>query len=258
MTNRTGASIAKLELHAPYHPYITLRVKDKYFNVDAACSNRADKYVHWVTHFHFDHIRSSIAGGADFLLKQGEVITIYAPHDTTPIHDSTCFDLHKDLYNCHSKGKRVLNRVDPYEELSINNSLLKAIPLQHSIMNLGLYIKRKSSDFTALITGDWKGSSSENQSTIIECDPDLLISECRYFEASKYTETEERYHAHFQDLVSIKKELPGTTIALAHVSRTYQHIRPLVKKAKKNGFILAKKVLFYDNASDYEIVEGFY
>lgn len=257
MADRTGTSISKLELHAPYHPYITLRVKDKYFNVDAACSSRADKYVHWITHFHFDHIRSSIAGGADFLLKQGELITIYAPNDKTSINGNTCFDLHEDLYKYHSKGKRVLKRVDPYEELSINNSSLKAIPLKHSIMNLGLYIKRKTSDFTVLITGDWKGSSSENQRTIIDCEPDLLVTECRYFEASKYKETEERYHAHFRDLLKIKKELPDTTIAIAHVSRTYQNIRPLVRKAKKNGFIFAKKVLFYDNAADYEIVEKF-
>ena len=97
----------------------------------------------------------------------------------------------------------------------------------------------------------------ENKSRIIESSPDLLVTECRYFEASKYEETEDRYHVHFQDLLEIQKELPHTTIAIAHVSRTYQDISPLVKKAEKNGFIFARRVLFYEDSSDYEIIEGF-
>lgn len=256
MVDRTGSSIAKLELHAPYHPYISIRIFNRYYNVDAACSSRK-KYVHWVTHFHFDHIRSSIAGGADFLLSQDEVITIHAPLDETSINGNSCFDLHRDLYNFHSKGRRVLNPVVPYQKLFINNSSLTAIPLQHSFMNLALYIEKKEVDFTVLITGDWKGSSSENRSRIIELSPQLLVTECRYFEASKYAETQTRFHAHFRDLCEIKKELPHTTIAIAHVSRTYQDVQPLVEKARKEGFIFAKKVLFYDNAADYEIVEQF-
>lgn len=257
MADRTGKSVAKLELHAPYHPYISIRIYNKYFNVDASCSNRSDKYVHWITHFHFDHIRSSIAGGADFLLHQDEVITIYAPFDQTIINDMTCFDMHRDLYNFHSRGKRVLTPVNPYEKLHINNSVLTAIPLIHSFMNLALYIEKSEVDFTALITGDWKGSLQENKNRIIDVSPDLLVTECRYFEASKYEETEDRYHAHFLDLVEIQKELPHTTIAIAHVSRTYQDIRPLVEKSKKKGFIFARKVLFYENSADYEIIEEF-
>jgi mRNA degradation ribonuclease J1/J2 len=256
MADRTGSSIAKLELHAPYHPYISVRIADKYFNVDAACSNK-DKYVHWVTHFHFDHIRSSIAGGADFLLSQDEVITIYAPFDTTSINGNTSFDLHRDLYNFHSKGKRVLTPVNPYQKLHINNSTLTAIPLQHSFMNLALYIEKKEVDFPVLITGDWKGSSQKNRSSIIELSPQLLVTECRYFEASTYAETQSRFHVHFRDLCEIKKELPDTTIAIAHVSRTYRDVQILAEKARKEGFIFAKKVLFYNNSTDYEIVETF-
>jgi mRNA degradation ribonuclease J1/J2 len=257
MADRTGSSIAKLELHAPYHPYISVRVFNKYFNVDASCSSRSDKYMHWVTHFHFDHIRSSIAGGADFLLHQDEVITIYAPLDHTPINGKSCFELHRDLYNFHSKGKRILTPVTPYQELHINNSTLTAIPLHHSFMNLALYIEKKEVDFTVLITGDWKGSLWENKSRIIELSPDLLVTECRYFEASKYEETEDRFHAHFQDLLEIQRELPHTTIAIAHVSRTYQDIPVLVEKAEKHGFIFARRVLFYEDSADYEIVERF-
>jgi phosphoribosyl 1,2-cyclic phosphodiesterase len=257
MPNRTSSSIAKLELHAPYHPYISIRIQNKYYSVDAACSSRADKYVHWITHFHFDHIRSSIAGGADFLLKQGEVITIFAPLDETPVNGKTCFELHRDLYNFHSKGKRVLNPVIPHQVLYINDSILTAVPLEHSILNLGLYIEKKNADFTTLVTGDWKGSSEENRSRIIELAPHLIVTECRYFEASKYRETEDRFHVHFQDLLEIKKELPDTTIAIAHISRTYREVHPLVEKARKEGFIFARKVLFYDNSADYEIIEEF-
>lgn len=257
MSQRNGNSIARLELHAPYHPYISVRIMNKYYNVDAACSNRADKYIHWVTHFHFDHIRSSIAGGADFLLKQGEKISIFAPHDITSIDGKTCFDLHQKLYHFHSRGKRVLIPVDKNQNIPINNSVLTAIPLEHSFMNLGLYIKKKGTDFTVLITGDWKGSSPINRERIIACNPHLLVTECRYFEASKYEETQNRYHVHFKDLVELKKELPDTTIAIAHVSRTYRDIQFLVGKARKEGFIFAKNVLFYDNSKDYEICERF-
>jgi ribonuclease BN (tRNA processing enzyme) len=257
MVHRNSNSIARLELHAPYHPYISVRIKNKYYNVDAACSNRADKYVHWVTHFHFDHIRSSIAGGADFLLKQGEKIFIFAPFDTTPINGETCFDLHQKLYHFHSKGKRVLIPIEPNQEKPINNSVLTAIPLKHSFMNLGLYIKKKGTDFTVLITGDWKGSSPKNREQIIACNPHLLVTECRYFEASKYDETQNRYHVHFKDLVELKKELPDTTIAIAHVSRTYHDIEFLVGKARREGFIFAKKILFYSNSEDYDIIEKF-
>ena len=257
MADRTGTSIAKLELHAPYHPYISVRILNKYYNIDASCSNRADKYVHWVTHFHFDHIRSSIAGGADFLLKQDELITIYAPLDETPVNGKTCFELHKDLYNFHSKGKRLLKPVEPYQKREINKSILTAIPLEHSIMNLALFIEKKEVDFTVLVTGDWKGSLVENRSSIIELSPDLLVTECRYFEADKYQETEDRFHVHFRDLLEIKKELPHTTIAIAHISRTYCNVQTIVEKARKKGFIFAKKVLFYDNLTDYEIVDEF-
>jgi len=257
MVNRTGNSIAKLELHAPYHPYVSLRILDKYFNVDASCSNRADKFVHWVTHYHFDHIRSSIAGGADFLLEQHEKIIIYAPKDQTPVNGKTCFQLHKDLYNFHSKGKRVLNPVVAGQEISINNSLLTAVALTHSMLNLALYVRKKDTDFTALITGDWKGSSPENRAHIIELSPHLLITECRYFEADKYTETEDRFHVHFQDLLEIKENLPDTTIAISHVSRTYRDTHVITEKAMENGFIFAKKVLFYENSADYEIIEKF-
>ncbi len=257
MVDRTGASVAKLELHAPYHPYISVRISNKYYNVDASCSSRGDKYVHWITHFHFDHIRSSIAGGADFLLKQDEVITIFAPNDPTPVDGRSCFKMHKELYNFHSKGKRVLNKVDPYQRITINNSTLTAIPLEHSLMNLALYIEKKDVDFTALVTGDWKGASPENRSRIIDAAPHLLVTECRYFETDKYEETEERFHVHFRDLLEIKKELPHTTIAIAHVSRTYCDIEPLVEKAQKKGLIFAKKVLFYEDSADYEIVERF-
>ncbi len=255
--DRTGASIAKLELHAPYHPYITVRIQDKYYNVDAACSSRQDKYVHWITHFHFDHIRSSIAGGADFLLRQDEVITIFAPLDKTPINGMTCFELHRELYKFHSKGKRVLSPISPYQKVTINNSVLTPVPLEHSFMNLGLLIEKKDIDFTVLITGDWKGSSSENQGRIAAIAPRLLVTECRYFESEKYRETEERYHVHFRDLVDLKRELPETTIAIAHVSRTYQNIDSLVEKARKEGFIFAKRVLFYENVNDYETIETF-
>ncbi|KYK34167.1 MAG: hypothetical protein AYK19_02690 [Theionarchaea archaeon DG-70-1] len=255
--DRTGTSIAKLELHAPYHPYIRIRILNKYYSVDAGCSNRVDKYVHWITHFHFDHIRSSIAGGADFLLAQDEVITIFAPSDQTPVNGKTCFELHKDLYNFHSKGKRVLTPVNPYQKVRINNSTLTAVPLKHSVMNLALYIEKEEADFTVLITGDWKGSLPENKDCIIDLSPHLLVTECRYFEASKYKETEDRFHVHFRDLCEIQEELPHTTIAIAHVSRTYQDIQPLMEKARKEGFIFAKKVLFYDDSADYEIVEEF-
>lgn len=257
MPDRTGTSIAKLELHAPYHPYISMRIRNKYYNVDASCSNRADKYVHWVTHFHFDHIRSSIAGGADFLLKQDEVITIHAPFDETPLDGRTCFELHEEVYKFHSKGKRILKPVKPHERLNINNSTLTAIPLKHSIMNLALFIEKKETDFTALITGDWKGSLPENRTCIVELSPHLLVTECRYFEADKYRETEDRYHVHFRDLLEIKEELPHTTIAIAHISRTYCDTRSIAEKARKKGFIFAKKILFYENATDYEIIESF-
>jgi mRNA degradation ribonuclease J1/J2 len=257
MADRTGSSVAKLELHAPYHPYISLRIQDKYYSVDAACSNRADKFVHWITHFHFDHIRSSIAGGADYLLEQGEVITIFAPLDITGVDGRSCFKLHEELYKFHSKGKRVLKPVTPYQKIPINSSMLTAIPLEHSFFNLGLFIEKMDTDFTVLITGDWKGSSSENQARIAKLNPHLLVTECRYFEASKYQETEDRFHVHFSDLKKIKKELPDTTIAIAHVSRTYRDIQSMVRKCRKEGFIFAKKVLFYNNFADYEILEEF-
>ncbi len=257
MADRTGISIAKLELHAPYHPYVSIRILNKYYNVDAGCSNRVDKYVHWITHFHFDHIRSSVAGGADFLLSQDEIITIFAPFDQTPVCEKTCFELHQDLYNFHSMGKRVLAPVTPYQELTINDSVLTAVPLKHSVMNLALYIERKDTDFTVLITGDWKGSLQENKELIIDFSPNLLVTECRYFEASKYAETEDRFHVHFRDLLELQKEIPHTTIAIAHVSRTYQDIHPLVEEARENGIIFAKKVLFYEDSADYEIIEGF-
>ena len=257
MANRTGNSIAKLEFHAPYHPYATLRILDKYFNVDASCSNRADKFVHWVTHFHFDHIRSSIAGGADFLLEQHEKITIHAPKDMTPVNGKTSFQLHKDLYRYHSKGKRILNPVEDGQKVPINNSLLTAVALNHSILNLALYIEKKETDFTALITGDWKGSSLENRERIIALSPHLLVTECRYFEPEKYAETEERFHVHFRDLLEIKENLPDTTIVISHISRTYRDAHVIAEKAMKNGFIFAKKILFYENSSDYDIIEKF-
>jgi ribonuclease BN (tRNA processing enzyme) len=135
--------------------------------------------------------------------------------------------------------------------------MLTAIPLEHSFFNLGLFIEKMDTDFTVLITGDWKGSSSENQACIAKLNPHLLVTECRYFEASKYQETEDRFHVHFSDLKKIKKELPDTTIAIAHVSRTYRDIQPMVRKCRKEGFIFAKKVLFYNNFADYEILEEF-
>ena len=135
--------------------------------------------------------------------------------------------------------------------------MLTAIPLEHSFLNLGLFIEKIDTEFTVLITGDWKGSSSENQARIADLSPHLLVTECRYFEDSKYQETEDRFHVHFRDLKQIKKELPDTTIAIAHVSRTYRDVHPLVSKCRKEGFIFAKKVLFYNDFADYEILEEF-
>jgi ribonuclease BN (tRNA processing enzyme) len=124
-------------------------------------------------------------------------------------------------------------------------------------MNLALFIEKKETDFTALITGDWKGSSSENRQRIIDLSPHLLVTECRYFEDDKYRETEERFHVHFRDLLEIKENLPDTTIAISHISRTYRDSHAIMEKSRKNGFIFAKKILFYENSCDYEIIEKF-
>ncbi|MBN1785973.1 MAG: MBL fold metallo-hydrolase [Candidatus Methanofastidiosa archaeon] len=258
MSDKSGGSIAKIEFHAPYHPNVKLRIFDKYFSIDGACSNRFDKYIHWLTHFHFDHIRSSVAGGADFLLKQNENIIIFAPDDRTPISDySTVFDVHKTLYQYHSKGKRLLIPVREGEKIYINNTVVEAVSLKHSVQNNAIFIKNESADFTAMVTGDWLGSDEENREAIISRNPSILISECRYFRDENYDLTCERMHTHVNDLVALSELLPDTVIIPYHISRTFSNLDYIKDIFDKHGFVFGKKILFYEDIKSYEITEAY-
>ena len=258
MQDKTGGSVAKIEFHAPYHPNVLVRILDKYYSIDGACSNRQDKYVHWITHFHFDHIRSSVAGGADFLLKQDEKIFIYAPQDTTPVDESaSVFSLHKRLYAHHTKGKRTLIPVAAGEKVHINDTVLEAVPLLHSVDNFGLFIDNSKADFTVFVTGDWLGSDEENREAIISREPSILISECRYIQEKTYSMTSERMHAHLVDLLELRELLPDTLIIPYHISRTFSNISKLNKIFDANNFVFGKKILFYDDIAQYEVTEQF-
>jgi len=256
MSDRTGGSIAKVEFHAPYHPNVLVRIMDKYYSIDGSCSNRRDKYVHWLTHFHFDHIRSSVAGGADFLLRQDEQITIFAPEDKSPVEDcTTVFDIHNHLYLNHSKGKRVLVPVKPKEKININGTTIEAVPLTHSIQNNAIFINNEQVDFTVMVTGDWLGSDEANREAIVSREPSILISECRYFMDERYDMTSERMHAHINDLLALKEMMPETIIIPYHISRTFSDIRKIKDTFEKHNFVFGKKILFYDDISQYKITE---
>jgi len=258
MRDRSGGSIAKLEFHAPYHPNVTLRIQDKYYSIDGACSNRQDKYVHWLTHFHFDHIRSSVAGGADFLLSQDEKIRIFAPADTTPLDEcATVFEAHSRLYGYHSKGKRVLVPVEAGDKFSINGTVLEAVGLTHSVINNALFIKNKEVDFSVMITGDWLGSDEENREAILSREPSILVSESRYFIDEKYPMTSERMHTHVNDLIELKQLLPDTVVVAYHISRTFSNIGYISSICEKNDIVFGKKILFYDSYDNYDITHRF-
>ncbi len=258
MQDKTGGSVAKVEFHAPYHPNVLVRILDKYYSIDGACSNRHEKYVHWITHFHFDHIRSSVAGGADFLLKQDEKISIYAPHDTTPVDDcSSVFLLHKQLYAHHTQGKRTLIPVAAGDKIKINGTVLEAVPLLHSVENFGLFINNSKADFTVFVTGDWLGSYEENREAILTREPSVLISECRYIQEKTYSMTSERMHAHLIDLLELREFLPDTLIIPYHISRTFSNISMLNKIFDTNNFVFGKKILFYGDITQYEVTEQF-
>ena len=258
MQDRTGGSIARIEFHAPYHPNVLIRLFDTYYSIDGACSNRQDRYIHWITHFHFDHIRSSVAGGADFLLKQDEHITIYAPHDPTPVDEcSSVFDIHRKLYAHHTKGKRVLVPVRPGENTQFNGTTLEAVPLRHSIDNFALFIDNGRADFTVLVTGDWLGSDEENREAIVSREPSILISECRYVNERSYDMTAERMHAHLRDLVELRELLPDTVIIPYHISRTFSNISALNRIFDENNMVFGKKFLFYEDIMQYEVTEPY-
>ncbi|MHC1605123.1 MAG: hypothetical protein ACXQTP_04040 [Candidatus Methanofastidiosia archaeon] len=258
MADKTGGSIGKIEFHAPYHPNVTIRVLDKYYSVDAACSNKSDKYIHWLTHFHFDHIRSSVAGGADFLLKQHEKITIFAPDDSTPVNGETdVFGIHKYLYLYHSKKKRILVPVQNEEKIKINGSIIEAVSLKHSIPNNALFIKNKRADFTVMVTGDWMGSNEENREKIASKEPSILITECRYFTRKQYAMSCERMHTHLEDILELRNLMPETLIIPYHISRTFSNILPIKQKLDKHNLIFGKKILFYDNIKNFDITEAY-
>jgi ribonuclease BN (tRNA processing enzyme) len=258
MTPNTGGSIARVEFHAPYHPNVLVRVLDKYYSIDGACSNRSDKYVHWITHFHFDHIRSSVAGGADFLLKQDEKITIYAPDDETPVEEGlSVFDIHQHLYHTHSKGKRQLVPVSDYENLHINGTTIESVPLKHSVPNNAIFLKNKEADFTVFVTGDWLGSDEENREAIVSREPSILVTECRYIQPDTYDMTSSRMHTHLNDLIALKELLPNTVIIPYHLSRTFSDISYLNYVFHKHGFVFGKKILFYNDTDSYKITEEY-
>ncbi|HPR41553.1 MAG TPA: MBL fold metallo-hydrolase [Candidatus Methanofastidiosa archaeon] len=258
MTDKSGGSIAKIEFHAPYHPNVKIRILDKYFSIDGACSSRFDKYIHWLTHFHFDHIRSSVAGGADFLLKQNEKIIIFTPEDRTPVEgDQDVFEIHKSLYQYHSKGKRLLIPVNEGEKIYINNTTIEAVRLKHSIPNNAIFIKNELVDFTIFVTGDWLGSDEENREAILSRKPNVLVSECRYFKDENYALTCERMHTHVNDLIALKELLPETIIIPYHISRTFSNLEYIKNIFDAQDLVFGKKILFYDNINNYEVTEPY-
>lgn len=258
MSDKSGGSIAKIEFHAPYHPNVKLRIFDKYFSIDGACSSRFDKYIHWLTHFHFDHIRSSVAGGADFLLKQNEKILIFAPDDRAIVNDdNTVFDIHKSLYQYHSKGKRVLIPVNEGEKIYINNTVIEAVKLKHSVTNNAIFIKNELADFTFMVTGDWLGSDEENREAIISRKPSVLITECRYFKDENYALTCERMHTHINDLMVLSELLPETIIIPYHISRTFTNLEYVKNLFDAENFVFGRKILFYDDINNYEVTDPY-
>lgn len=247
--------IGSVRLHAPYHPSIIVKLDKLEFKVDSACGAKNENKIYLLTHFHFDHVRSCMAGGADFLSLSEAPIKIYAPYDDRKKYgeEETVFQIHSKMINLHSKGRRKLAPIYETDNLKFNGTTLSPIPLKHTIPNFGYHLKNP--DVSVFVTGDWEGSNYKNRQKIISLEPNILITECRYFFEDEMDIAEERMHVHVEDILEIKEELENTTIILTHISHRYRYLDEIFKITKEKDLILAKNISF--NNSGYRIRERF-
>ncbi len=247
--------IGSVRLHAPYHPSIIVKLDRLEFKVDSACGAKNENKIYLLTHFHFDHVRSCMAGGADFLSLSEAPITIYAPYDDRKKYgeEENVFDIHSKMINLHSKGRRKLAPIYENQTLQFNGTNLSPVPLKHTIPNFGYYFI--NSETSVLVTGDWDGSNYKNRQKIISLAPNVLITECRYFFEDEMDIAEERMHVHVEDILELKDELENTTVILNHISHKYRDLDEIFKIVKEKELILAKNISFNNNG--YRIRERF-
>jgi ribonuclease BN (tRNA processing enzyme) len=247
--------LGSVRLHAPYHPSIVIKLDKIEFRVDSPCGAKNENKVYLLTHFHFDHVRSCMAGGADFLSLSENPIKIYAPYDDRKEYGETenVFDIHSKMINFHSKGRRKLVPIQENENLRFNGTTVVPVPLKHTVPNFGYYIS--NSETSALITGDWEGSNYKNRQKIISLAPRVLITECRYFFEEEIEVAEERLHVHVEDILDLKEELENTMFIITHISHRYRELDDIVKLTKEKDLIFAKNISF--NNTGYRIRERF-
>ncbi|KYC52887.1 MAG: carbon-phosphorus lyase complex accessory protein [Candidatus Methanofastidiosum methylothiophilum] len=251
----TSKYIGSVKFHAPYHPSTVLKLDKIEYRIDSSCGAKNENKVYLLTHFHFDHVRSCMAGGADFLSLSEDPIKIYAPYDTRKEYGETenVFDIHYKMINFHSKGRRKLVPIRENEILQFNGTSVNPILLKHTIPNFSYYISNKETSI--LVTGDWEGSNYKNREKIISLSPRVLITECRYFLEEEIEIAEERMHVHLEDVLELKEELEHSLIILTHVSHRYRELDDILKLTKEKDLILAKNISF--NNSGYRIRERF-
>ena len=247
--------IGSVRLHAPYHPSIVIKLDKIEFRVDNSCGANNGNKIYLLTHFHFDHVRSCMAGGADFLSLSENPIKIYAPYDDRKEYgqNDNVFDIHSKMINFHSKGRRMLVPVKKDETLKFNGTTVTPIPLRHTVPNFGYYITNPQT--SVFVTGDWGGSNCENIQKLISLSPRVLVTECRYFFDEEIKIAEERMHVHVNDILELKKELENTLIIITHISHKYRELSDIMKITKENELILAKNISF--NGVSYRIRERF-
>lgn len=247
--------IGSVRLHAPYHPSTVIKLGKIEFRIDSACGAKNENKVYLLTHFHFDHVRSCMAGGADFLSLSEDPIKIYAPYDDRREfgENESVFEIHSKMINFHSKGRRKLTPIQENENLHFNETTVTPISLKHTVPNYGYYINNVETSI--LVTGDWEGSNYRNREKIISLAPRVLITECRYFFEEEIEVAEERMHVHIEDILDLKEELENTLIVLNHISHRYRELEDIIKLTKEKELILAKNISF--NNSGYRIRERF-
>ena len=247
--------IGSVRLHAPYHPSIVIKLDKIEFKIDSSCGAKNENKVYLLTHFHFDHVRSCMAGGADFLSLSEDPIKIYAPNDDRKEYGETesVFEIHSKMINLHSKGRRKLVPIKENENIHFNGISITPISLKHTIPNFGYHIKNEETSI--FVTGDWEGANSKNRERIISLNPRVLITECRYFFDEEIEVAEERMHAHVEDILELKEELQNTLIILTHISHRYRELDGIIKLTKDKELILAKNISF--NNTGYRVRERF-
>jgi len=247
--------IGSVRLHAPYHPSIVIKLDKIEFKIDSSCGAKNENKVYLLTHFHFDHVRSCMAGGADFLSLSEDPIKIYAPNDDRKEYgeNESVFQIHSKMINLHSKGRRKLVPINENEKIHFNGTSIIPISLKHTIPNFGYYINNEET--SVFVTGDWEGSNCKNRERIISLNPRVLITECRYFFDEEIEIAEERMHAHVEDILELKEELQNTLIILTHISHRYRELDDIIKLTKDKELIFAKNISF--NNTGYRVRERF-